>query len=105
MQTLGTISVPHYLVLSAIMFGIGLWGVVLRKNLLIVFMCIEIMLNAVNLSFIALARYFGKVDAHVVVFFVMAVAAAEAAVGLSIVLMMYRNRHTIRTDEWKVMGG
>ncbi|MBX7149476.1 NADH-quinone oxidoreductase subunit NuoK [bacterium] len=99
------ITVVHYLILSAAMFGIGLWGVVLRKNLLIVFMCIEIMLNAANLSFVALARYFGKMEAHVVVFFVMAVAAAEAAVGLAIVIMMYRNRHTVRTDEWRIMGG
>lgn len=100
-----TISIHHYLVLSALLFILGLIGLTLRRNLLIVFMCLEILLNAVNLSFIALARHLGTMDGHVVAFFVMTVAAAEACVGLAIIMTLYRNRGTVRTDDWNLMSG
>lgn len=99
------ITIHHYLILSAILFVLGLVGLTIRKNLLVVFMCIEVLLNAVNLTFIALARYLGRMDGHVIAFFVMAVAAAEAAVGLTILVVMFRNRQSVRVDDWRNMGG
>lgn len=99
------ITIHHYLVLSAILFVLGFLGLTMRKNLLVVFMCIEVLLNSVNLTFIAIARYFGRMDAHAVVFFVMAVAAAEAAVGLVIVISLFRNRQTVKTTDWRIMAG
>lgn len=68
-------------------------------------MCIEVLLNSVNITFVAMARYLGRMDGHVIAFFVMAVAAAEAAVGLAILITLYRNRQTIKADDWKVMSG
>jgi len=88
-----------YLVLSALLFGLGATGVLMRRNLIIVFMSIELMLNAVNLTFVTFARSFQTTDGHVIVFFVMAVAAAEAAVGLAIVLQLFRVRATVNADE------
>jgi NADH-quinone oxidoreductase subunit K len=88
-----------YLVLSAVLFAIGVAGVLLRRNLIVVFMAIEIMLNAVNLSFVAFARQLGTEDGQVIVFFVMAVAAAEAAVGLAIFIQLFRARETLNADE------
>jgi len=99
------ITIHHYLILSAIMFTLGLLGIVLRKNLLIVLMCLEVMMNAINLAMISIARYLGKMDGHVVAFFVMAIAAAEAAIGLAIVVSMFRNRGTIKSTDWKIMNG
>ncbi|MFN8545141.1 MAG: NADH-quinone oxidoreductase subunit NuoK [Candidatus Binatia bacterium] len=88
-----------YLVLSAVLFGIGAVGVVVRRNLVVIFMAIELMLNAVNLSFVTFARSLGSLDGQVIVFFVMTVAAAEAAVGLAIILSVFRNRATTDADE------
>jgi NADH-quinone oxidoreductase subunit K len=88
-----------YLGLSAVLFAIGVVGVLVRRNVIIIFMAIELMLNAVNLSFVALARSLGSLDGQVIVFFVMTVAAAEAAVGLAIILAMFRNRETTNADE------
>jgi NADH-quinone oxidoreductase subunit K len=88
-----------YLVLSAILFGIGTMGVLMRRNLIVVFMAVEIMLNAVNLTFVTFSRARQTVDGHVIVFFVMAVAAAEAAVGLAIILQLFRARATVNADE------
>ncbi|MDO8519759.1 MAG: NADH-quinone oxidoreductase subunit NuoK [Deltaproteobacteria bacterium] len=99
------ITIHHYLILSALLFVLGLIGLTVRKNLLVVFMCIEVLLNAVNLAFVALARYLERMEPHVVVFFVMAVAAAEAAVGLAIVITLYRNRQTVKTTDWRIMSG
>jgi len=99
------ITLHHYLILSAILFILGFLGLTLRKNLLIILMCIEVMLNAVNLTFLALARYLGQVDGHVVAFFVMAVAAAEAAIGLALLISLYRNRPSIKTTDWRMMNG
>jgi len=88
-----------YLGLSAILFGLGTMGVIMRRNLIVVFMAIELMLNAVNLTFVTFARSQQAVDGHVIVFFVMAVAAAEAAVGLAIILQVFRSRSTVNVDE------
>ena len=99
------ITLHHYLVLAAAMFTIGLMGLVIRRNLLIIFMCIEILLNSVNLVFVALARYFNLMEGHVVVFFVMAVAAAEAGIGLAIMITLFRKRQTIQTVDWNLLKG
>ena len=88
-----------YLWLSAVLFGIGVFGVLARRNVIVIFMAIEIMLNAVNLAFVAIARHRGSMDGQVIVFFVMTVAAAEAAVGLAIIVAMFRNRETTNADE------
>ena len=88
-----------YLVLSAALFGLGTMGVLLRRNLIVVFMSVELMLNAVNLTFVTFARSRLSVDGHVIVFFVLAVAAAEAAVGLAIILQLFRLKATVNADE------
>ncbi len=92
-----------YLVLSGILFTIGVIGALTRRNAIVVFMCIEMMLNAVNVSFIALSRFLQSMDGVLFAFFVMAVAAAEAAVGLAIFVMIYRSRETINVDEINLM--
>jgi NADH-quinone oxidoreductase subunit K len=89
----------HYLILAAVLFAIGLGGVVVKRNALIVFMCIELMLNAANLTFLAFSRQSGNLSGHAVAFFVIAVAAAEAAVGLAIVIAIFRTRGTLNVDE------
>ncbi|OGQ07487.1 MAG: NADH-quinone oxidoreductase subunit K [Deltaproteobacteria bacterium RIFCSPLOWO2_12_FULL_40_28] len=99
------ITVQHFLALSVILFGLGVLGLVIRKNLLIIFMCIELMLNASNLALVAMARHFGKMDGHVIAFFVMAIAASEAALGLAIVVTLFRSRKTIRTSDWRILRG
>ena len=88
-----------YLVLSAILFTIGVAGFLFRRNIITVFMCIELMLNAVNLSFIAFAHQHKQVSGQLFTFFVMVVAAAEAAVGLAIILTVFKNRSTLNIDE------
>lgn len=100
-----TVSIHHYLILSALLFVLGLVGIVVRRNLFIVLMCIEVMINAVNLSFVALARYYNMMDGHVVAIFVMAIAAVEAAIGLGIVISLFRNRQTVDISELKVLWG
>lgn len=87
---LTNITTDHYLVLSAILFSIGLAGVLLRRNLIVLFMSIELMLNAVNLSFVAFSHHFDKIDGQVMVFFVMTIAAAEAAVGLALAVSIFK---------------
>jgi len=91
--------VTWYLALSAVLFGIGAVGVLVRRSLIVIFMSIELMLNAVNLAFVALARMHGDVQGQAVVLFVMAVAAAEAAVGLAIFIQLYRVRETVDAEE------
>jgi NADH-quinone oxidoreductase subunit K len=88
-----------YLILSGILFTIGVIGALTRRNAIVVFMCIEMMLNAVNLSFVTFSRFLQSLDGVLFAFFVMAVAAAEAAVGLAIFVMIYRSRETINIDE------
>jgi len=91
--------VSWYLALSAVLFAVGVVGVLVRRNMIVIFMAIELMLNAVNLSFVALARAHGDVEGQVIVFFVMAVAATEAAVGLALFIQLFRVRQTINADE------
>ena len=98
-----TIGPEHYLVLSAIIFSIGMAGVLLRRNLIVLLMSVELMLNAVNISFVAFSKYTGKIDGQVMVFFVMTIAAAEAAVGLAIVLSIYRNRDTVDMGQFNLL--
>jgi NADH-quinone oxidoreductase subunit K len=93
------VPLSWYLLLSAILFALGVAGFLFRKNIITVFMSIELMLNAVNLSFVAFSYKFGQVDGHIFSFFVMVVAAAEAAVGLGIILTVFKNRMTLHVDE------
>jgi NADH-quinone oxidoreductase subunit K len=92
------IPVSYYLVLSAVLFGLGMVGVVFKRNIITIFMSIELMLNAVNLAFIAFARAHNQLDGLVFVFFVIVVAAAEAAVGLAIVIMITHNRQSLNVE-------
>ncbi|NOT24787.1 MAG: NADH-quinone oxidoreductase subunit NuoK [Acidobacteria bacterium] len=92
------IPLSHYLFVSAVLFAIGTTGVFLRRNLITILLSIEIMLNAVNLSFVAFGRQMGTVDGQIIVFFVMTVAAAEAAVGLAIVIGLFRHRESLNPD-------
>ena len=97
------IPLTHYLVLSAILFSIGAAGVFLRRNLITILLSIEIMLNAVNITFVAVGRYLGTVDGQIIVFFVMTVAAAEAAVGLALVIALFRHRETLSPDAFTTL--
>jgi len=97
------IPINHVLLLSAVLFGIGALGVFLRRNVITVFMCVELMLNAVNLSFVAFSRSLGTLDAQILVFVVMTVAAAEAAVGLAIILALQRHKDTLDVDAFNVL--
>jgi len=97
------VPLNYYLVLSAVIFAIGVTGVVLRRNVLVIVMSIELMLNAVNLTFIAFARSLGSMDGQVVVFFVMTVAAAEAVVGLAIVISIFRHRQTLDPQDLQLL--
>ncbi len=92
------------LVVSAVLFALGVAGVLLRRNAIVIFMCVELMLNAVNLTFVALAQQLGP-SGHVFVFFVMAVAAAEAAVGLAIILAIYRHRESVNLQDIELLKG
>ncbi len=92
-----------FMALGAILFAIGAAGVLIRRNVIVMLMSIELMLNAVNLTFIALSRGLGSVDGQVIVLFVITVAAAEAAVGLAIIIAAFRNRETVNADEMNLM--
>jgi NADH-quinone oxidoreductase subunit K len=97
------VPLNHYLVLSAAIFTIGVLGVVVRRNLIVILMSIELMLNAVNLTFIAFSRYLGSMSGQVIVFFVMAVAAAEAVIGLAIIISVFRHRQTLDPQEMQLL--
>ncbi|PLX84303.1 MAG: NADH-quinone oxidoreductase subunit NuoK [Desulfuromonas sp.] len=97
------ITVHHYLVLSAILFSLGTFGVLTRRNAIVIFMCVELMLNGVNLSFIALSHFLGNMDGQVFVFFVMTVAAAEAAVGLALMIAFFRNTESIDVEDFNIL--
>ena len=97
------ITPHHYLVLSAALFMIGVVGVLVRRNIVIVFMSIELMLNAVNISLVAFGRLRGNSIGEVFALFIVAIAAAEAAVGLGIILAFYRNKQTLNVDEMTIM--
>ena len=92
------VPTSYYLILSAILFGLGIVAFVFKRNIITIFMSIELMLNGVNLSFVAFATHLGTLDGHIFVFFVMVVAAAEAAVGLAIIISVYRTRETLNVD-------
>lgn len=96
-------SLVFYLVLALILFSIGVIGFLIRRNAIIIFMCIELMLNSVNLIFIAFSSFLGNISGQIIVFFVMTVAAAEAAVGLAIIIALFRNKATINIDEINVL--
>jgi NADH-quinone oxidoreductase subunit K len=93
------VPLSAYLVLSGILFSIGVIGFLVRRNLIVMFMSIELMLNAANLAFVAFSRYLNSMDGQIFVFFVMTVAAAEAAVGLAIILAVFRTKETVNADE------
>ena len=93
----------HALLLSLVLFAIGALGVFVRRNVITIFMCVEIMLNAVNLAFVAFSRAHGTLDGQVLVFFVMVVAAAEASVGLAIVIALQRHRNSLDVDSFNLM--
>ncbi|HAT48937.1 MAG: NADH-quinone oxidoreductase subunit NuoK [Nitrospirae bacterium] len=99
-------SLNHYLVLGAILFTIGIFGIFLnRRNVIIIMMSIELILLAVNINFVAFSRFMGNVDGQIITFFVMTVAAAEAAIGLAILVAFFRNRSTIDVEEIDSMKG
>lgn len=97
------VPLDYYLILSAVIFSIGVIGVLVRRNLIVILMSIELMLNAVNLTFIAFSRYLGSMEGQVVVFFVMAVAAAEAVIGLAIIISVYRQRQSLDPQEMQLL--
>jgi len=97
------VPIPHYLTLAAVLFCMGMLGVLVRRNALVVFMCIELMLNAANLTFLAFARMRGDLSGHLSAFFIIAVAAAEAAIGLAIVIAVFRSRGTVDIGDIKTL--
>lgn len=97
------VPISAYLTLAVLLFGIGTTGVLISRNIIILFMSIELMLNAANLTLIAFSRALGIVDGHVFVFLILTVAAAEAAVGLALIVTIYRNRETINIDRYNIL--
>lgn len=97
------IPLSWYLILAGMLFTIGVVGVLTRRNAIIIFMCIELMLNAVNLTFVAFSHYLNSMDGQIFVFFIMTVAAAEAAVGLAIIVAVFRNKATVNVDDINLM--
>ena len=100
-----TTPVEWYVALSVILFTIGAMGVLLRRNAIIIFMSVELMLNSANLLFVAFARYLGDIDGQVLVFFVITVAAAEVAVGLALIVIIFRTKRSINIDEINLLKG
>ncbi len=97
------VTLHHYLILSAALFCLGIFGVMFRKNLIIILMSLELMLNAVNLTFIAFSRYLGSIEGQIFVLFIMVVAAAEVAVGLAIAVAVFRDRGSINVNDINLM--
>jgi NADH-quinone oxidoreductase subunit K len=97
------VPLSYYLALSAVIFSIGVLGVLIRRNLIVLLMSIELMLNGVNLTFIAFSRFLGSIDGQVMVFFVMAVAAAEAVIGLAIIIGVYRHRQSLDPQQMQLL--
>jgi len=97
------VPLSWYLILAGMLFTIGVVGVLTRRNAIVIFMCIELMLNAVNLTFVAFSRHLDSMDGQIFVFFIMTVAAAEAAVGLAIIVAMFRNKATVNVDDINLM--
>jgi NADH-quinone oxidoreductase subunit K len=99
------VPIIHYLIFSAVLFTIGVLGVLVRRNVIVVFMSIEIMLNAVNITLIGFDRYFDQSDGQIFSFMVMCVAAAEVSVGLAIIISLFRNKPTVNLDEFNILKG
>ena len=97
--------INFYLTLSAVLFCLGVLGVLVRRNVIVILMCVELMLNAVNLSLVALSRHFGTSDGQIYVFFIMTIAAAEAAVGLAIIISVFRNYFAVNTEQVASLKG
>jgi NADH-quinone oxidoreductase subunit K len=97
------VGLPNYIVVSVLLFLIGLVGVVIRRNLLVIYMSLELMLNAANLAFVAFSRYNGNLDGQVMVFFIITVAASEVAVGLALIVALYRRRQTTHVEDLTTM--
>jgi NADH-quinone oxidoreductase subunit K len=97
------ITLQHYLTVSALLFAVGLFGVIVRRNLLVIYMCIELMLNAANLALVAFSRFTGNLDGQVFVFFIITVAAAEVSVGLALIVALYRKRQTAHVEDLTMM--
>jgi NADH-quinone oxidoreductase subunit K len=97
------IGLNHFIVLSALLFAIGFFGVLLRKNTLVIYMCLELMLVAATLALVAFSRFNGTLDGNVFVFFILTVAAAEVAVGLAIIVALFRRRQTVQVEELNVL--
>jgi len=97
------ITVYHYMSVAGILFAMGTYGVLTRRNAIVIFMCVELMLNSVNLTFISLSSHLQNIDGQIFVFFIMAVAAAEAAVGLALMITFYRNRESIDVDDLNLL--
>jgi len=93
------VGINHYLLVSALLFAIGFFGVLLRRNTLVIYMCLELMLNASTLAAVAFSRFNGSVDGNIFVFFIITVAAAEVAVGLAIIVALFRLRQTVQTED------
>ena len=93
------VGLEHYIIVSSLLFSIGFFGVLLRKNTLVIYMCLELMLNAANLALVAFSRYYGGMGGNVFVFFIITVAAAEVAVGLAIIVALFRKRQTVEVEE------
>ena len=93
------VGLEHYLTVSFLLFALGLLGVIMRRNLIVIYMSLELMLNAANLALVAFSRFNGTMDGNVFVFFILTVAAAEVAVGLAIIVALFRRRQTIQVDE------
>jgi len=98
-----TVGLEHYLVVSALLFCFGLFGVIRRRNLLVIYMALELMLNAANLALVAFSRFNGRLDGQVMVFFIITVAAAEVAVGLALIVALYRKRQTAHVEDLSTM--
>lgn len=97
------IGLEHYLVISGLLFSLGLLGVIMRRNLLVIYMCLELMLNAANLALVAMSRFNGYLDGQIVVFFIITVAAAEVSVGLALIVALYRKRRTAHVEDLTMM--
>lgn len=101
------VGLTHYLLLAAVLFCIGIMGIIVSKNIIRVLMSLELILNAVNINFVAFANYtdLGELNGHIFALFIMAIAAAEAAIGLAILISLYRNKPTVNTEEYKELKG
>lgn len=93
------IGLEHYLTVSALLFSLGLFGVIIRRNILTIYLCLELMLNAANLAFVAMSRFTNNLNGQVMVFFIITVAAAEVAVGLALIVALYRKRQTAHVED------